>query len=177
MHLASTLARLAFYFGLVTAIDLPDGVWEGITFANGSYWVKPVGAPESERFLVEPSIQKREPTGLVARQSAWGGDCFPRDLNHQGCDDSAQGLKDWAGTGTTLTSRDGNAWVGVRTRGAIVYYCIDAPHSSGNLNVADIDYALVQMDNHCAAYQASYFKWPGSVEIVGKDVVGATFCV
>ncbi|OIW31518.1 hypothetical protein CONLIGDRAFT_652575 [Coniochaeta ligniaria NRRL 30616] len=176
MQLASTLTLLAGYFCLVTAIDLPDGAWEGTTLANGSYWVKAAGAPESERFLVEPTIRKREAAAPMARQSAWGGDCFPRDLNHIGVDDAVEDLKSWAGNGHSFTSKDANAWFGIRTRGVIVYYCITKAYTTGNLNVDDVNYALLQMDSHCVPYQASYFRWPGSFEIVGKDTFDAHFC-
>lgn len=67
MQLASTLALLTSYFGLVTAIGLPDGVWEGTTFANGTYWVKPAGAPDSGRFLFDPVIQERWRTTASTR--------------------------------------------------------------------------------------------------------------
>lgn len=32
-------------------------------------------------------------------------------------------------------------------------------------------------DNLCVRYEASYFKWPGSVEIVGKGREGDNICV
>ncbi|KAB5526425.1 hypothetical protein GE09DRAFT_1229265 [Coniochaeta sp. 2T2.1] len=177
MQLPLTLTLLASYAGIATAIYLPAGVWEGSVLANGSYLFKPAGAPDSERFIVLPTVEERSTGTLATRQSAWGGDCFPRDLNHQGCDGAVQGLKNWAGNGRTLTSGNSNALVSVDTRGAMAYYCIDAPHSSGNLDTVDINYALEKMDANCVPYQASYFKWPGSVEIVGKDVLGANICV
>ncbi|KAJ4418197.1 hypothetical protein N0V85_001529 [Neurospora sp. IMI 360204] len=128
MQLSSTLALLASYFGLATAIHLPDGVWEGTTLANGTYSIKPAGAPDSESFLVEPTTQKRS-GAPVAKE------------------------------------------------GMMAYYCIDAPRSSGNLDVDDVNYALEQMDATCQRYEASYFKWDGSVEIVGKGRSGDNVCV
>ncbi|KAK3345702.1 hypothetical protein B0H65DRAFT_549381 [Neurospora tetraspora] len=150
MQLSSTLALLASYFGLATAIHLPNGAWEGTTLANGTYSIKPAGAPDSESFLVEPTTQKRSGAPVAKR---------------------------YAGSGHTLSSGDKNTFVAFIAEGMMVYYCIDAPRSSGNLDVDDVNYALEQMDATCRRYEASYFKWDGSVEIVGKGRSGDNVCV
>ncbi|EGO53991.1 hypothetical protein NEUTE1DRAFT_148459 [Neurospora tetrasperma FGSC 2508] len=178
MQLSSTLALLASYFGLSTALHLPDGVWEGTILANGTYSIKAAGAPDSDSFLVEPTTttttttQKR--SGPIAKRYVG---CFGYQLDASGIDAAVVGLKNWAGSGHTLTSGDKNTFLAVSAEGMIVYYCIDAPRSSGNLDVDDVNYALAQMDATCRRYEASYFKWDGSVEIVGKGRAGDNVCV
>lgn len=173
MQFSSTLALLASYFGLATAIHLPNGVWEGTTLANGTYSIKAAGAPDSESFLVEPTTQKRSVAPVAKRTVG----CFGYQLDESGVDGAVVGLKNWAGSGHTLTSSDENYFVAVTVEGMIAYYCIDAPRSSGSLDVDDVNYALAQMDATCRRYEASYFKWPGSVEIVGKGRSGDNICV
>lgn len=59
----------------------------------------------------------------------------------------------------------------------MAYYCIAAHSRCGNVDKNYVSYALGQMDAHCAAYQASRFRWPNSFEIVGKARVGDDVCV
>lgn len=179
MQFSSTLALLASYFGLAKAIHLPDGVWEGTILANGTYSFKAAGAPDSESFLVEPtttSTQKKRSGGSSGVSKRFVG-CFGYQLDTSGVDSAVVGLKNWASSGHTLTSRDTNTMVVISVEGMIVYYCIDAPWSSGNLDVNDVNYALERMDATCRRYEASYFKWDGSVEIVGKGRAGDNVCV
>lgn len=181
MQLHSTLALLASYLGLATAIHIPDGVWEGTILANGTYSFKAAGAPDSESFLVEPTTttittKKRSGGATVPLAKRYVG-CFGYQLDASGVDAAVQALKNWAGSGHTLTSGDRNAIAVAQAEGMIVYYCISAPHSSGNLDVNDVNYALERMDATCRRYEASYFRWDGSVEIVGKGRVGDNICV
>lgn len=57
----------------------------------------------------------------------------------------------------------------------MVYYCIDTKWWTGNLDIADIDYALRNMDSVCRRYTASHFQWD-SPEIVGKADVNLAVC-
>ena len=58
-----------------------------------------------------------------------------------------------------------------------VYYCVDKPNSHGNANLVDINYGLSQMDSKCPAYRASYFRWDGTPEIVGKARSDTNICL
>ncbi|KAK3371188.1 hypothetical protein B0T24DRAFT_706072 [Lasiosphaeria ovina] len=178
MQLPSALALLASALGFTTALNLPDGAWEGTTLANGRHLVKAAGAADSEAFVYEPTgstaTQKRGGAAVAKRTVG----CFGYQLDTSGVDRSAEALRKWAGSGGhTLTSGKGNNWYAVVVEETIVYYCIDAPNSSGNLDVNDVNYALGQMDATCRPYEASYFNWPGSVEIVGKGRKGDNICV
>lgn len=104
-------------------------------------------------------------------------DCWCTLLNHNGVDTAGRQLKAWAEDGRTILSTPDATFAVVGSlSGVSVYYCINAPNRSGNLNIADINYAFLQMDNKCEQYSASYFQWDGSVEIVGKAVLYAPIC-
>ncbi len=59
----------------------------------------------------------------------------------------------------------------------MVYYCINARDTYGNLDSLDFDHALIQMHATCRRYEASYFRWDGSAEIVGKASVNDRVCL
>jgi hypothetical protein len=171
MQLPLTFAVLATSLGLASAFDLPNGMWQGTTLANGTLSIKAVGASGNEALLVDPAVEKR--TGVSKRDVG----CFGYQLDASGVDSAVVGLKNWAGNGQTLSSGDRNTWYGYVSEGMLAYYCIDAPRSSGSVDIDDVNYALQQMDSKCRRYEASYFKWPGSVEIVGKGRAGDNICV
>ena len=52
--------------------------------------------------------------------------------------------------------------------GMTVYYRVNRKNSYGSLSLDDFNYALSKMDEKCRPYEARYFQWDGSVEIVGK---------
>jgi hypothetical protein len=88
-----------------------------------------------------------------------------------------QGLKDWAGNGHELQSyADSNAYIAIVSKGVMIYYCINRPNSKGNLDVKDVNYALEQMDGKCVRYDASWFAWDNTPEIVGKARAGDSVC-
>lgn len=112
-----------------------------------------------------------------APRLAWpDGDCWGYQLDSTGVDQSADALADWAGTGGQDVCGS-FTFVWFPRREMMVYYCIDAANRCGNIDTTDVRYALGQMDDHCPPYQASWFKWPGSFEIVGKARVGDNVCV
>ncbi|KAH9212347.1 hypothetical protein DL95DRAFT_304397, partial [Leptodontidium sp. 2 PMI_412] len=104
-------------------------------------------------------------------------DCWHSQLDISGTDQAVQTLKNWAGGGRTLRSCDRTDYFGFNYNGVYVYYCINAPHVEGNLNVDDINEALVAMDAICARYEASYYRWENSAELVGKCASGTADCL
>ncbi|KAK4199479.1 hypothetical protein QBC40DRAFT_281768 [Triangularia verruculosa] len=172
----TTLAFLAMTLPLNSALttrsadSIPDGGYTGQTFANGTTLYTPL--EEGKAFLVAPSTA---PVSAKLGKRYTG--CFGGDLDHSGVDASVQRLRDWAGNGRDLASGSINTWIGFINEGMLAYYCIDAPFRSGNLDVNDVNHALREMDRVCGFYKSSYFKWDGSVEIVGKDYAGANICV
>ena len=174
MHFITSLSLLAAA-GLASARSLTNGMWEGTNFGNGTMLVRPFGAPDTEAFTIETLVGDTTEARLAKRYTG----CFGYALDHKGVDVSVQSLRDWANApgGQTLRSGSRNNWKGFVYAETIAYYCIDAPNSSGNIDLNDVNYALSNMDSACPAYTASYFKWDGSVEIVGKDKAGANICV
>jgi hypothetical protein len=100
-------------------------------------------------------------------------------LDHTGVDIVLGNLRDWANNpgGRTLSSGASPNFFAFYDEGMMAYYCINAPNTSGNLDLNDVNYALVQMDSHCAPYTASFFEWPGSYEIVGKCAQTTAVCL
>lgn len=104
-------------------------------------------------------------------------DCWNYQLDHAGVDSAYEGLKGWAGNGRDLQSYpDANAYIAYISKGAMAYYCINRPNSKGNLDVRDVQYALEQMDAKCVRYDASWFAWDGTSEIVGKARASDLVC-
>ena len=154
--------------GAVNAM-IPDGAWDGITYPNGTMWIKPVGGHDNEAFAVHPPQES-------ARLSKRLVGCFGTELDHTGVDRTVDELKRWAGTGNDLYSYDVPRFRAYSYLGAVTYYCIASPNSHGNLSVDDVNHALLNMDNTCARYTASYYRWDNSVEVVGKEKDGAPIC-
>ena len=185
MKFFATLTLFAASVGLSVASDLPTGLYEGSTLANGTWLLKPAGAPDSALFTIDPTeaqdeqVVARSPpsTRGSARVAKRATGCFGSALSHAGTDRAVNSLKAWAGSGNWLFSSTTNRWLGYQSEGALVYYCITAPNSGGNLDTKDVNYALERMDAACPRYTASYFRWDGSVEIVGKARVGDNICV
>ncbi|KAK0668389.1 hypothetical protein QBC41DRAFT_356617 [Cercophora samala] len=153
-----------------SADAIPNGGYTGETFANGTTLYTPLEG--GEPFLVEPSAA---PVSAKLGKRYTG--CFGGNLDRSGVDASVQRLRNWAGNGRDLASGSVNTWVGFVNEATLAYYCINAPHRRGNLDVNDVNHALREMDRVCGSYKSSYYKWDGSVEIVGKDYAGANICV
>ena len=158
---------------------LTDDAWEGHIYPSGTMVARPLGASDAAFVTIEPpadAMAVRTPgrNGLMWRFRG----CFWYNLDHSGVDAAAQALRNWAGTGgRDLSSGNSNTYKALVNQGVMVYYCINAPTSIGNLDIKDANYALKNMDSACGFYTASYYKWDGSFEIVGKDRVGANICV
>jgi hypothetical protein len=148
---------------------LPDGPYQGVVHANGSTTMTSLDSGSEHFFELEQApaseLQKRY-------TSCWGD-----DLPHGGVDGAGDSLKRWAGSGQELSSGDSGHYYGFNNQGVYVYYCINWPHSRGNLDTNDVYYAFGQMDANCRAYEAGYFQWDNTPEIVGKCRSGTAVCL
>ncbi|KAH0431432.1 hypothetical protein CcaCcLH18_07048 [Colletotrichum camelliae] len=181
MKFSTALQAIALAMtGLARA--LPDGWYEGTTLMNGTMEAKPLGASDSKLFIVEPSADLEdsvsdggEPVSRLGRRytSCWGS-----ALDKAGTDAAVSAWKNKVGpTGAyALSSGSNPKAIWFIRRGVKVYYCINAPNSSGNLDLVDINHALKQMDASCPRYTAGYFRWDGSVEIFGKTGENVPIC-
>jgi hypothetical protein len=156
--------------------NLPDGPYKGVNHDDGSTTVTNLKTGESYEFGFSnesAANEKRSVVSIEKRETS----CWGYQLDHGGVDAGVVQLKNWAGTGRDLPSGDTPNHFGYVARGVYVYYCVNARHSSGNVDVADIDFALGQMDGQCQRYEAGYYRWDGSAELVGKVRAGTTVCV
>lgn len=156
--------------------NLPDGPYKGVTHADGSTTVTSMETGETHTFALaeDPKEPKKRSDFAVEKRKI---SCWGYELDHAGCDEAVVELKNWAGSGHNWSSGERPDYFGYNRGGVYVYYCINAPHSSGNLDVVDINYALGQMDSTCSRYEASYFQWVNSVELVGKCRSGTAVCL
>ncbi|KAM0550233.1 hypothetical protein ACHAPJ_009082 [Fusarium lateritium] len=179
-----SLLSIVALLGLATAApgavksmkDLPDGPYKGSNNEDGTTTVTNIETGETFSLKHEDDSsanEKRSDVSLDKRDSY----CWGYQLDHTGTDEAVVQLKNWAGTGHDWSSGNKPDYFGYNVRGVYVYYCINAKHSSGNIDVADINYALGQMDARCARYEAGYFQWPGSPELVGKCRSGTKVCL
>jgi hypothetical protein len=154
--------------------DLPDGPYKGVNNADGSATLTNIETGETFNISKDSAAKEKRSSALLEKRltSCWG-----YQLDHGGVDQAVVQLKNWAGTGHDWSSGNTPSYFGYNARGVYVYYCINAKHSSGNIDVADIDYALGQMDSGCPRYEAGYFQWPGSPELVGKCRSGTAVCL
>ncbi|PVH85274.1 hypothetical protein DL98DRAFT_608025 [Cadophora sp. DSE1049] len=173
--------------------ELPAGAWSIEERSDGSLISRSVDDPTLTPIITRAPIDPESdseadstavdaPTSLNPRFAWANGDCWSYKLNAEGTDRAVTQMKEWYSVGRpNLCSNDSNGGVRVYSLGgpykAMVYYCIVARNACGNLDLNDVNYALRQMDAHCPRYQASWFRWPGSNEIVGKANVGDHICV
>ncbi|KAG4417587.1 hypothetical protein IFR04_009317 [Cadophora malorum] len=186
MHFRNIASVAILAASLVSAIIIPevpfDGVWIAQELADGTTITTSISNPDTA-LIISHYVATNKPRvsrNIHGRRFAWpDGDCWGYQLDHAGVDQAANGLADWATNGghNLCSSDDGTYTYFVNRRNTIVYYCIDAPRRCGNLDTNDVRYALGQMDAHCPRYEASWFKWPGSVEIVGKAKIGDEICI
>ncbi|KAK2759047.1 hypothetical protein FQN54_003146 [Arachnomyces sp. PD_36] len=152
--------------------NLPDGSYDGIVHPDGSVTFKSADSSESFTFDLVDDDQSDH---LGKRSTS---SCYGDILDHEGVVVASNKLRSWAGAGHELTSGDTTAAHIEIHNGVQVYYCVNAPNSSGNLNVEDINFALYWMDQDCIPFEASHFWWPdNSIEIVGKAGQTTPICL
>jgi hypothetical protein len=186
----STLSNMQFKLlpllaiaGLTTATtgswlgmeNLPDGPYKGVNHDDGSTTITNLETGESYEFGLskESAANEKRSVSIEKREAS----CWGYQLDHGGVDAAVVKLKNWAGTGRDLTTGGKPDYFGYNERGVYVYYCVNAAFSGGNVDVADIDYALGQMDGQCQRYEAGYYRWDGSAELVGKVRSGTAVCL
>ncbi|KAK3320244.1 hypothetical protein B0T19DRAFT_404755 [Cercophora scortea] len=159
-----------------TVTVLPDGAYEGFTYPNGTVVATSVDTIEKRTYV-------RHATPQIAERSA-GPDkrfvsCWNQPFDHSGVDRTANCLRDRAkkAGGIDLRSGAGPYFSSCISEAVQVYYCVNAGNSWGNADLVDINYGLQQMDSRCAAYDASYFQWDGTVGIVGKARADTPICL
>ncbi|KAM7216056.1 hypothetical protein V8F06_008529 [Rhypophila decipiens] len=161
----------------------PDGLWYGRTYPNGTM----TGHQFDDSGVLKRSIVVHPRDDLVSKSKRSSSrsverrfvDCWGTALDRPGTDRAAQCLRNAAARsgGIDLRSGAGPYYYSCVDSAVRVYYCINAGNSWGNANLEDVNYALSQMDGRCPAYTASYFRWDGTPEIVGKARADTPICL
>ncbi|KAK3291623.1 uncharacterized protein B0H64DRAFT_409611 [Chaetomium fimeti] len=185
MHFLTTLLALAPAALAAPAVSqpqpgasVPEGFYLTEVHSDGTLVRTPL---DDAANLTSVSVSRRTTSENPAATSKLGKrftDCWDWYLDAAGTDRGVDTWKDYLRT-QTLELRspvDSNWYAEYINDGVSVYYCINARDTFGSLNLEDFNYALVQMDANCRPYQASYFRWDGSAEIVGKASVNDRVC-
>ncbi|KAG7285869.1 hypothetical protein NEMBOFW57_008163 [Staphylotrichum longicolle] len=161
------------------APEVANGFYLTTANADGTITRTPINDPSDLANLEGVSVFSRrapeKPTLALGKRyvSCWG-----RQLDTYGTDKAVNQWKSYLATNILeLHSTSSTYSVQYANDGVAVYYCINAKNSVGSLNLEDFNYALRQMDARCRAYEASYFQWDGSPEIVGKASVNDRVCL
>lgn len=187
MLLPSTILALAAIIGFNSAVQaattVPDGAYLVTTFANDTQLYKSLSDSSLAPIVVERSAEVApEPLAHSAKfsRSALAKrrvDCWGYQLDQTGVDVAAQQLAETCGNGLEIkTEPDRTVALHVLREGMIAYYCVNSGGKTGNCDRDDVRYAFYQMDLRCRRYEASWFGWPGSFEIVGKAREGDVVC-
>jgi hypothetical protein len=162
MRFQNSLIALVAAAGLddtVNARSIPNGDYTVKVLDNGTTIYKALYDTTATPIVIDDeTTQLSVRDGNLAKRGT-DFSCWDYQLDVSGIDGAAEGLRNWAGSGTTLTSGDGNVWIEIIRGDVMVYYCINAHDSQGNLDRTDVDYALTQMDAKCRHYEASWFGW------------------
>lgn len=150
-------AALSISSVALATVNVPDGGYTVDTLEDGSTrWtsttdstVQPITVPKPEA----PKVLARSAKFTKRRTDCWGN-----GLDRAGVDGTLNSLRGWANQGTTLTSDNGPKSFGYVLNGVFSYYCITRAHTSGNLDINDVNYAISQMDAKCASYTASWVR-------------------
>jgi hypothetical protein len=157
--------------------NLPDGAYSGINHPDGSTTMTNLDSGETYNFSISaaPTQQTKRSDYAISKRDT---SCWGYQLDHGGVDAGTAALRQWAGeNGRDLYSGKTPNYYGFNNKGVYVYYCINAAHRQGNLDVNDINFALANMDTTCAKWEAGYYLWPGSAELVGKCRSGTPVCL
>ncbi|EMD96309.1 hypothetical protein COCC4DRAFT_35999 [Bipolaris maydis ATCC 48331] len=184
MYLTSALMAFAASIITVSATTVPEGNYVVTRFSNGTQvydstenGVSPIVlTPEDVAALQAANRRDMLSSATLSKRRT---DCWGYQLEEFAIDRLFESLTEgYAGNGETLCADEPNTTKSVQIlrNQMMVYYCINQPGQCGNLNREDVNYAKVQMDAKCRRYEASWFEWPGSYEIVGKARQGADVC-
>lgn len=180
-------AAVGFFAGIVTisATTIPDGGYTVTRHSNGTQVFVPFDTSLSPFvFHVEDlaalRITNRRDllsSSALNKLSKRRVDCWGYQLDESGIDAAYAAMLEWAGNSPDICTDPG------QTRGyfyhseaVMVYYCVNDGGKCGNADREDISYAMRQMDANCRRYEASWFGWPGSFELVGKARLGDDVC-
>jgi hypothetical protein len=188
MQFQSVILALAASISLGAAVQIPDGTYMVEKFENGTQvYISSTDATLDP--IVIHTESKRSTPDLLDRSAKFSPralaklakrtlSCWSYGLDVSGVDRAITAMAEqWAGNGHELSSPAGKTvFSAVITEQVQLYYCINEGGKSGNLDREDVYYAVGQMDASCGRYQAAWFGWPGSFEILGKSRAGDSVC-
>lgn len=152
--------------------EFTNGIYT-FTSINGTVKKTKIGDLNRQSTVAERTTGRASNGRLDKRQTS----CWGNNLNHYDVDFLVDMLKEWSVGGGEVHSGDKgtSGWIS-KWNDVILYYCVVTANTYGNLDLVDVNYAPLQMDSACPPYTASWFRWPGSSEIVGKATNDQEIC-
>lgn len=155
---------------------LPDGLYMTEVLANGTLVHTSITNPRAVPIITVPStLPARSDAALTRRRTG----CWGRNLDNLAIDRLVRKWQAYLKTiaSATITTKNSQHYIQYTDSAMTVYYCVNRKNSVGSLSLEDFNYALRRMDDQCRPYEASYFQWDGSVEIVGKASLNDRVCI
>lgn len=162
---------------LTLATSLPDDFYKITNLEDGTSSWQSLTNTSAPAIIVVPETKRSTPDLSSAKFGKRRTDCWGHMLNRGDTDSALQHLREWAGGGRDFSSGPGPAVYGATRGDMIAYYCITLPWRTGNLHVDDVNHAIREMDAKCRPYEASWYGWDGSFEIVGKSRIVDRICI
>lgn len=155
--------------------DLPDGLWNGKEFPNGTTITTCLSDP-----TLPPIIEQHEviPRSIKERGSGTG-DCWGYFLDAASVDGDNAAFQASVANGLHFCSDAHNEYTGFSENSVLVYFCADQDYECFYLDPAIIQTEMGLMDAICPAYEAGWAVFPNDPNrfIMGKCVVNSSICV
>lgn len=154
---------------------LPSGLYLTEILANGTLVHTSVTNPRALPIVQDGLAHGARSSGPLNRRKT---SCWGRGLDAPGIDRAVEKWKAYLAQYGSVTIKTGNSqrYLQFTDSAMTVYYCVNRKNAEGNLSLDDFNYAVRKMDEQCRLYEASYFQWDGSVEIVGKASLNDRVC-
>jgi len=162
--------------GVFVPGGLPDGLWSGKEFANGTTITTSLSdltlPPIIEHHEVLPRSNEERGSGT--------GDCWGYQLDPGSVDEDNTALQAYVNSvDNSLCSGGSNAWWGEIVNSVLVYFCADAANECYVVLPSTIQDGMGLMDAICAPYEASWALFPNfpGRALMGKCVINSQICV
>jgi hypothetical protein len=174
--IATILATATLTSGIFVPGNLPDGLWHGIEYPNGTTLHISLNEPALPSVIEYNEVV---PHSIEERGSGTGG-CWGYNLDHASVDEDNQALQAWRlGNSQPLCAGGNNEYYGKIINSVIVYACVDTHNVCWDITVDDILTGMGLMDAICQPYEAGWALFPRSDSIrflMGKCVVDSSIC-
>ncbi|KAE9366556.1 hypothetical protein N431DRAFT_350644 [Stipitochalara longipes BDJ] len=174
--IAIILATATLTSSIFVPGNIPDGLWHGIEYPNGTTLHISLNKPPLASIIEQHEVV---PRSIEERGSGTGG-CWGYFLDHASVDEDNQALQAWRESDSTpLCSGGNNEYYGEVVNSVMVYACVDTHNLCWDITVDNIVAGMGLMDAICEPYEAGWALFPRSDSqrlIMGKCVINSSIC-